>query len=139
MQLDAKQIMQLYVTIDPGKKVGNTLQGNLLVIPITGGTVTGEIKGTVVPGGADWNSEIAPGISHVFAKYVIQTEDDEFISVENEGVICWEEKRKIVTSPRFEVDRQSRYQWLQSGVFVGELQSAEEDGSAVLITIYQLL
>lgn len=138
MQLEAQQVMQLYVTIDPGLNVGPTLRGKLNVIPITGGSVTGKVSGRVVPGGADWNTEVEPGLSHVFAKYVIQTDDGEFISVENEGTIRWEEERSIVTVPRFLVSKESRYRWLQSGVFVGALQGAEGNPSAVIITIYQL-
>lgn len=138
MLLKAQQVMQLHVTIDPGLKVGQTLRGKLNVIPITGGTVTGKVSGHVISGGADWNTEIEPGLSHVFAKYVIQTDDGEFISVENEGTIRWEEKRNIVTVPRFLVNKESRYHWLQSGVFVGALQGSEGDPTAVLITIYQL-
>jgi hypothetical protein len=115
-----------------------TQTGYLRVIPITGGSFSGPgIKGTVIPGGADWNTMIGEKTAHVFAKYVIQTDVGVLISVENEGTVDFTQPAMICTTPRFQVQKDSKYAWLQNGVFVGSLVPAP-DRSAVLIKIYKL-
>ena len=69
----ADEIMRLQVLVGESQIVGATGAGRLQIIPIIGGTITGEtINGRVVPGGADWNMTQQDGISHVFAKYFLR-------------------------------------------------------------------
>jgi hypothetical protein len=56
-------------------------------IPVTGGTVSGpRLQGRVLPGGGDWQSVGADGLSHVHARYSIQASDGTTIGVTNSGV-----------------------------------------------------
>ncbi len=139
MQLEADLIMKLTVEIGETQEVGQTHKGYLRLIPITGGTFSGEgIKGIVMPGGYDWNTAINDNLSHVFAKYALQTEDGQYISVENEGYIDSKaENARIITTPRFQVSG-DKYAWLCSGIFVGSLQVLQTGKPAVSIEVYKM-
>lgn len=137
MTLEAEIVLQLHVLCEAPFEVKNDGIGHLNVIPIIGGSFDGLIKGEIVSGGADWNTAREGGISHVFAKYLIKTDDGHFIAIENEGKICWEKEDFIKTSPRFQVAQDSPYHWLNSGVYVGSLGVCSKE-NAVDITIYRL-
>lgn len=137
MKLEAKEILRIHVQCGKDLEVKNVGGGYLRVIPIIGGYFEGEINGTVVPGGADWNTQRANGISHVYAKYVLKTDDDVFISIQNEGNINFSDtEQRIKTVPQFQVDENSKYGWLNSGVYVGTLEVGKE--GRVEIRIYKL-
>jgi hypothetical protein len=140
MELNAELIMRLHVTISEPLIVGKTLRGTLAIIPITGGTFEGpHIRGRVCLGGADWNTRISDSFSHVFAKYWLQTDDGEYMSIENEGLIDNTKALETVikTNPRFEVNGKGKYKFLESGVYTGELTGGKIPGS-VDITIYKM-
>ena len=113
---------------------------NLKVIPIIGGRFWGkDIEGEIIPGGADWNTKYNENISHVFAKYVLKTSDNVFITIENEGIIDKTISNKVIkTVPQFQVDKASKYKWLMDSVFVGSLECRKNNKSVIDITIYKL-
>ncbi|MBE6025004.1 MAG: DUF3237 domain-containing protein [Cellulosilyticum sp.] len=137
MLLEAELVIKIRVQCGKALEVKAGIDGYLRVIPIVGGTFEGKIKGHVISGGADWNTEKQDGISHVVAKYVIQTEDGEYIGVENVGIIHWDDQRKIKTVPKFSTCKEGKYAWLNSGVYVGALEVLKED--LVEITVYQMM
>lgn len=151
VQLGAKLIFKLSVDCDPGKEVGMLDGGFLTAIPITGGTFEGDglngegIRGKVLCGGADWNTRFGPNppeeteASHVFAKYLIQTDDGVLIHIENGGYKSWKPgaQTKIITTPHFQVQKDSKYAWLNYGVYVGTLES-REDHTGVEIQIFRM-
>lgn len=138
MTLDTEVIMKLHVNCEPDLEVKSDGSGYLRVIPITGGYVEGKVNGSVVPGGADWNTTRENGIAHVFAKYLIKTEDGEYIAVENEGKIRFDEASVIKTIPRFQANDTGNYAWLNVGVYVASLDSGKEPGQ-VEITVYKMV
>lgn len=137
MNLEAEVIMQLKVQCDPLLEVGYDGRGALRVIPIIGGTFDGKLRGEVVSGGADWNTDLGDGLAHVFAKYLLKTEDGEYIAIENEGKIDFNSSGFIKTTPRFQVNSAGKYAWLNAGVYVASLDAGKEEGQ-VEITIYRL-
>jgi len=138
MQLEAELVLELNVEIGEAKEVGMTSEGFLRLIPITGGTFSGKgIKGKVIPGGYDWNVTVNDKLSHLLAKYAIQTDDGDYISVENEGYIDFTQNDFIKTTPRFQVQSE-KYAWLQSGVFVGSLMPLDGNVPGVKINVYKL-
>ncbi len=137
MVLQAELIMKLHVQCADTMEVKNDGSGYLRVIPIIGGTFEGKLCGEVVSGGADWNTTRENGVAHVFAKYLIKTEDGEYIAIENEGKIRFEDSSVIKTSPRFQAAAEGRYAWLNSGVYVASLEAGKFEGQ-VEITVYQL-
>jgi hypothetical protein len=137
--LQAEEIMRLTVKVGPPYKVGRVNGGVLQVIPIIGGIVVGPgINGIVVPGGADWNTYRHEGVAHVYAKYVLETNDGEFIIIENEGLIKPDTESVIKTSPRFTANCDGKYKFLNHGVYVGELASTPDAQGSVDIVIYRM-
>lgn len=138
VNLQAELILNIHVICSSSLEVGKVIDGNLNVIPIIGGTFDGKIKGSVMPIGADWNIDKGNGIANVSAKYVLKTEDDECISIENEGVIDFLNESTIKTRTKFLVDNNSQYAWLNTGVYVGALEGGDKPGE-IEIKVYRML
>jgi hypothetical protein len=139
MRLEARELMRLTVKVDPPKNVGRVNGGTLQVIPIVGGKFQGPgIEGKVLPGGADWNTQFDDGGAHVWAKYVLETNDGECIVVENEGFIKADSHQMIKTMPKFTADQNGKYANLNGGVYVGSLEPSSEDENTVDIIFYQM-
>lgn len=138
MRLEAEEVIRITVTLAPPLRVGPTGKGELSIIPITGGTFEGPgLCGRVMPGGADWNTVVNGRLNHVFAKYWLQTEDGEVISVENEGYIdnaC--SGTVIKTTPRFLCSLKGKYARLAGGTYVGELFGGSE--TSINIRVYRV-
>jgi hypothetical protein len=131
------------VTLGPAVTVGETARGMRRFIPITGGTFEGpNIRGTILPGGWDWQLDRPDGCTEVEADYFLQTDDGAVINVVNKGVICrpaeGEAPRPVRTHPVFEPPL-GRYQWLGEQAFVGTLEMAPPSaGPAVRIRFYRM-
>jgi hypothetical protein len=138
IQLNAEEILHLQVECSDVLEVKQGLDGYLRVIPITGGVFDGLIHGTIVNGGADWNTEKNKNCAHVFAKYLLQTEDGEYIAVENQGILEYETDGFIKTTPKFTADETGKYGWLNHGVYVGSLEPGKGN-YAVEIRVFRLL
>ncbi|MDV4151159.1 DUF3237 domain-containing protein [Clostridium sp. AL.422] len=145
MFLEADLVMELEVEITNSMSVGKGLNGYLNIIPITGGTFKclnndGVFaNGIILPGGADWNTRKTETLSHVYAKYTIKTEDNIFISVENEGYLDDMVSSQIIkTVPKFKVNEDSNYSYLNTGVFVASLELNFSEKSIVSIKVYKL-
>jgi len=130
-------VFEEIVTLGPATAPGDTARGGRLIIPITGGTVQGpEIKGTVMPGGWDWQLRRADGCTEVKADYFLKTDDGVVINILNTGAIC--PGAAVRTHPVFEAPR-GKYEWLSQNAFVGTLELAPpENGPAVKIRIYRV-
>ncbi|KAJ5633379.1 hypothetical protein N7490_009718 [Penicillium lividum] len=138
----------LHVDLSPALEFGDTPCGSRRFIPITGGTVEGpKLKATILPGGGDWNVLREDGITHLFAKYTIQSSDGVPISVTNEGWIRKFRKTEAAekvpetgwyakTNPRFEV-QEGAHGWLNRTVFVGELRKPDIQNH-VVIDVYSV-
>lgn len=137
--LAAIEVMHLIVKVAAPKIVGNTVYGFLQVIPIIGGFFSGKgIKGTVISGGADWNATLDDGVVHVFAKYLLETDDGEYIAIENEGVFNSNSDSIIKTIPKFQANLEGKYSDLNFGAYVGELKATPDTTDSVDIVIYRL-
>ncbi|MDE5872037.1 MAG: DUF3237 family protein, partial [Muribaculaceae bacterium] len=99
---------------------GQNPHGVRVTIPITGGVVTGKVNGKVIPGGADYqlvNPEQQR--SELQAIYTIMTSDSVAIHVCNEGINRFApDDSYFMTSPKFECDINSPYNWLNNRIFV---------------------
>jgi len=122
------------------------------IIDILGGTVDGpEIKGKVVPGGADWqlirNSD---GFTDIDARYTIETDDGHLIYVSNAGIrhAAPEVMEKLNAGqevdqsliyfraiPKFETDAPG-LGWLMTHVFVA---TGERYPNGVIIRFWKVL
>lgn len=131
------------VYLGPASSPGRTAYGSRNIIPITGGTFEGPgIKGTIVPGGWDWQLVRADGCVDVHADYMLKTDDGVIINVKNDGALCppqaGETPRPVRTTPRFEPPL-GKYAWLGQTAFVGTLDMAKgpEGQPAVRIRFYR--
>jgi hypothetical protein len=120
-----EELVLLGTAMAPGK----TPYGARNIIPITGGTFEGPgLRGTIIPGGWDWQLTRADGCIDVHADYMLRTDDGVIINVVNDGAICvpkaGEAPRPIRTSPRFEAPL-GKYQWLGQTAFIGTLEVAK--------------
>ena len=109
-------IMRLDVSLGEAYSSGRTSKGVRNVIPITGGTFEGpDIKGTIIPGGADWQlTDTATGRTTVEAIYSIRTDDGVYIHIRNKGIIA----DSFTCAPEFEAPDDSRYAWLNNALFI---------------------
>lgn len=83
---------ELEVTISRPIDLGATERGHRRVIPITGGSFRyfpssgGEVPGTVLPVGADFQTLMSDQLTYLSASYVIEDVDGQRILVENTGI-----------------------------------------------------
>jgi hypothetical protein len=132
------------VALAAAMPVGKTAYGERNIIPITGGTFAGpDIKGTIIPGGWDWQLRRADGCLDVKADYMLRTDDGVIINVMNTGVICRLADGKAVpirTHPRFEAPL-GKYAWLGQTAFIGTLEpmTGADGKPAVRIRFYKAM
>lgn len=80
-------IFEAKVTLDTVQELGITTYGKRRIIPITGGSFEGpNIKGSIVPGGADWQTVRADGTADLEARYTLKTDDGALIYIQNRGI-----------------------------------------------------
>ena len=118
--------MQLNVSLGEAYQVGATSFGFRNVIPITGGTFEGpKLKGTILPGGADWQlMDNETGRTNIEAIYSIMTDDGAYIHIRNNGIISSGQDENgnptfyFRCAPKFEAPADSKYAWLNNSLFV---------------------
>jgi hypothetical protein len=120
------QLITERVTLSPSQSVGASKRGNRNVIPITGGELSGRISGKVLPGGADYQNLSPPAT--IDARYLWQTEEGEIIIVRNGGAFG-----SLV--PTFEARVDSRYAWLNDGLYLSSNPGMSPGG--VALTFYE--
>ncbi|EPR10594.1 DUF3237 family protein [Ruminiclostridium papyrosolvens] len=114
------------VSLGGSQSVGASKRGNRNIIPITGGTVTGNLTAKILPAGADYQNLSNP--MTIDARYLWQTDDGEIIIVRNGGQFG-----SLV--PTFEVRADSKYSYLNQKLYL----SSDPGGGAggVTITFYE--
>ncbi len=133
------------VTLGDATSPGRTTMGTRNIVPITGGRFEGPgdgagIRGTIMPGGWDWQLQRADGCWSVRADYMLKTDDGAIINVLNQGALCPPENG--VTKPTRTValfePPLGRYQWLGQSAMVGTLDVITDHGQpAVRIRFYR--
>lgn len=128
------------VSIDAATRIGDTALGKRRFIGITGGTFKGpRIEGEVIPGGADWQTVRADGVTVIEAIYALKTSDGAVIAVRNLGLVSPtpEGGRYVRTNPTFDAP-QGPHDWLNKSIFVGTIGVAD-GGKAVRIGVYRVV
>jgi len=141
MQPALELVFQLDGVLAPALSVGATPQGTRRVVPITGGGFEGpQLRGEIVPGGADWQFDRADGVTQVEALYLLRTHDGVHIQVHNRGLrhgppavmarlaageSVAPEEYYFRAAPEFSAPA-GRYEWLNRSLFVctGERRAA---------------
>lgn len=134
MPLNLRALFRAEITLASPQEVGAGPAGRRRIIPITGGSFSGErLSGRVLSGGADWQLVRPDGVADLDARYTLQTGDDALIYVRNKGYRHGPEEviRRLAsgeavdpalyymrTTPWFETG-DARYAWLNRMVCVG--------------------
>src|SRR6202045_907032 len=83
-ELRLEFIFSAQVAIGPAVEVGDVGKGNRRIVPITGGDFSGpELRGEVLPDGADWQVLRTDGVAELEARYTLRTDDGALIYVRN--------------------------------------------------------
>jgi hypothetical protein len=149
-KINLVHLCDLTVELGTPIELGENLRGRRRIIPIIGGSVTGQrLSGRILNLGADWQTIFADGSAELDTRYAIETHDGAIIDIRNFGfrhgppeVLEMLARGETVdasryymrTQPRFETG-DKRYAWLNCTVFVG---SGARLASSVLITIYEV-
>ena len=120
--------------------LGDTKDGKRQAIPITGGSFSGtDIKGEIIPGGADYQLVRPDGIIEVNAIYMIRTDDGAVINVENRGIIDTTGGTLYIrTAPKFTAPT-GPYDWLNKHLFLSAIRVDPEQPGYVFIRVYKVL
>jgi len=80
-------IFAAHVLVGAPLDLGDVGKGGRSIVPITGGEFFGpNIRGKVVPGGADWQILRSDGVAELEARYTLQTDDSARIYVRNQAL-----------------------------------------------------
>lgn len=136
--LKTEFVYEAIVEIGAPVVLGQTASGHKQYIPITGGSFKGSnLKGTVLPGGADWQTSRPDGVTEVDALYSMRCDDGTVIIVHNSGVITSDGGFYARTALRFQV-QEGPHAWLTRAQFVGSVSSGPRPGT-VSIKVFRLL
>ncbi len=64
--------------IEAGQTFGLNSRGRRRIIPITGGTVSGQVNGAVLPGGADFQLVVSETSADLDARYLLRLDDTDW-------------------------------------------------------------
>jgi hypothetical protein len=140
MSFEFRFIMEATVKVGEMQNIGTTQHGFRRIIPITGGDFAGpHLRGTVLPGGADWQIIRQDGIREIEARYTLETDDGSKIYVVNKGLIRGQsdepETFYFKTTPIFEA-AEEKYAWLMQSLF---LAIVEPRPGSVYIKFYEII
>ncbi len=143
-------LCDLTVELAAPMELGDSPRGRRRIIPIVGGTVTGErLNGRILNLGADWQTILSDGNAELDTRYSMETDDGALIDIRNFGyrngppeVIAALGRGEPVdpslyymrTHPRFETG-DSRYAWLNRLICVG---TGARQAAAVAIKVYEV-
>ncbi|MFB9234998.1 DUF3237 family protein [Plantactinospora siamensis] len=114
------------VTLGGSVSIGASKRGTRNIIPITGGTTTGRVTGSVLPGGADY--QLIGSTTTLDARYTLATNDGELILVRNCGPMG-----RLV--PTFEARAAGPYAFLNANTWLSSDPGVGQGG--VSITFYE--
>jgi hypothetical protein len=114
------------VTLGGSVSIGASKRGTRNIIPITGGTTTGRVAGTVVGGGGDY--QLMGSTTTLDARYALATQDGEYVLVRNCGAM-----NSLV--PQFEARVAGPYAFLNGNTYLSSPPGSATGG--VSITFYE--
>lgn len=79
-------VFELAVDVGVPQSVGRDAAGERRCVPITGGSVTGRIRGVVLAGGADWQVLRPDGLADLDARYMLKLDSGAMVEVWSRGL-----------------------------------------------------
>lgn len=144
-------ICRLEVALDPIREMGQGRAGQRRIIPIVGGTVTGDrLSGRILNLGADWQTLFADGMAELDTRYAMETHDGAVIEIINYGfrhgpaeVLAAIARGEDVPHDAYYMRTQARletgdprYDWVNRTLFVG---TGKRQADRVLVDLYAIL
>jgi hypothetical protein len=144
-------VFEARVAVDPALDLGDVAKGGRRIVPIAGGEFSGpQIRGLVLPGGADWQVIRHDGVAELEARYMLRTDDGALIYVRNivlrhgpaEVIAAIAAGRPVAPTSYyfrgatfFETSAQ-RYAWLTKHIVVC---TGEREAARVMVKFYKVL
>lgn len=151
MKIELAHLCDLHVELASPIELGTSVRGRRRIIPIIGGTATGErLSGRILNLGADWQTVFSDHSAELDTRYSIETHDGAIIDIRNFGfrhgpaeVIQALGRGEQVdpasyymrTHPRFETGDE-RYAWLNRTICLG---TGTREPDCVRIAIFEVL
>jgi len=149
MSITAEYLCTIQAEIDPPVTIARTGSMERRMIPITGGTVSGRLSGTILPGGADWQYSYDSGLADLEARYCLSLEDGAAVEVQSSGIRSGDPRvmEKLYTGGDVAPDEYyfrtaikfrtsaERYAWLTRILCVG---IAGRDKENVIIRLFEI-
>ena len=80
-------VFEAQVAVGQPLDLGDVGKGRRRIVPITGGEFSGlQLRGEVLPGGADWQVLRSDGVAELEARYTLRTDDGVLIYVRNHAL-----------------------------------------------------
>jgi hypothetical protein len=76
---------RLSVDVEAPVALDQGLSGPVRLIRISGGTVSGDIKGHIVRGGTDWQTVMPDGMATIEARYLLELDDGAVVELQSRG------------------------------------------------------
>jgi hypothetical protein len=139
------------VSVDPPLELGDVGKGGRRIVPIGGGVFSGpQIRGEVLPGGADWQVLRLDGVAELEARYTLRTDDGALIYVRNHALRHGTPEAMAALAQGRHADPASyyfrgatffetsapRYAWLNKSIVIC---TGEREPAGVNVTFFQVL
>lgn len=125
--LPVEFLFTMRATLDGPTIIPNAPHGTRILVPVTGGEVTGpKVNGTLRAHGGDWVTMRPDGTAQLDVRVTILTDDGAAIFMEYKGILTTGENRTIRTAPLFQTGDE-RYTWLNSVQAVATGETGDGD------------
>ena len=147
---ELRHLCDVVAELGPPMDLGDGRGGRRRIVPIIGGTVTGErLNGGILDLGADWQTILPGGAGELDTRYAMETDDGALIDIRNFGyrtgpqdVLAALGRGEQVdpslyymrTHPRFETG-DPRYDWLNTLICVG---TGAREAARVRIAMFEV-
>jgi Protein of unknown function (DUF3237) len=144
-------VCEIHCVLSRAIDVGRTPYGTRRIVEILEGRVVGpEMRGVLMPGGADWQVTRSDNVVELQAHYVIRFDDGVPVQVRNRGlrhgaanllerIEAGEDvdpaEYYCRTTPVFEAP-DGRYEWLNRAIFIA---TAKRSQSAITLDVFKVL
>ncbi|MFE5411096.1 DUF3237 domain-containing protein [Microbacterium sp. NPDC056569] len=81
-----ERAFEVVADLGPLEDHGMTRSGHRRIIPVIGGTITGSFTGTILTGGADWQTVRADGSIEIDGRYSARGDDGSLLYIRAQGV-----------------------------------------------------
>ena len=135
--------LRLDVKTGESYSVGDNHKGERNIVPIIGGTFEGklpgrEIKGDVLPGGADYQMKYE-GRNELEAIYTLRTDDGVNILVNNFGlVVMGKGMYYFRCTPTFEAPSDSKYDWMNNSIFICQPDFRGMSSEGIVLDVWRV-